>query len=71
MTIALADIGNEGEGDKEGIDKGIDMNENTTGDLSCNETLNIYLRKGNNLKVRLASLKKLCFEDFLKRENSN
>ena len=33
-TIALADIGNEGEGDTEGIDKVIDMNKNATGDLS-------------------------------------
>ena len=67
MTIALADIGNEGEGDTEGIDKGIDMNENATGDLSCNETLNLSLHKGNNVKVKLASLKKLCFEDFVKK----
>ena len=67
MTIALAAIGNEGEGDTEGIDKVIDTNKNTTGDLSCNETLNISLHKRNNVKVRLASINKLCFEDFVKK----
>ena len=36
VTIALADIENEGEGNTEGIDKGIDLNENATGDLSGN-----------------------------------
>ena len=65
-TIALADIGNEGEGDTEGTDKGIDMNENATGDLSYNETLNISIHKGENMKVRLAPLNKLCFEDLVK-----
>ena len=67
MTIALSEIENEGEGDIEGINKGIDLNENATGDLSGNETMNIYLHKGNNVKVRLASLNKLCFEDFVKK----
>ena len=67
MTIALSEIGNEGEGDTEGINKGIDLNETATGDLSGNETMNICLHKGNNVKVRLASLNKLCFEDFVKK----
>ena len=67
MTISLAYIVNEGEGNTEGIYKGIDMNENATGDLSGNETMNIYLHKGNNVKVRLASLNKLCFEYFAKK----
>ena len=67
MTIALSEIENEGEGDIEGINKGIDLNENATGDLSGNETMNICLHKGNNVKVRLASLNKLCFEDFVKK----
>ena len=44
------------------------MNENSTGELSGNETLNIYLQKGSNVKVRLASLNKFCFEDFVKKE---
>ena len=67
MTIALADIGNEGEGNIEGINKGIDLNENATGDLSSNETMHISLHKEENVKVRLDSLNKLCFEDFVKK----
>ena len=43
------------------------MNENTTGDLSGNETINISLCKGNNVKLRLASLNKLYFEYFVKK----
>ena len=58
VTIDLADIGNEVEGNTEGIDKGINMNENTTGELSGNETMNISLHEGNNVKVILASLNK-------------
>ena len=71
MTIDLAYIVNEVKGDIEGIDKGIDLNENTTGDLSFNKTLNISLHKGGTLKMRLASLNKLCFEDFAKKGISN
>ena len=67
MTIALSEIGNEGEGDTEDINKGINLNENSTGGLSGNETMNICLHKGNNVKVRLASLNKLCFEDLVKK----
>ena len=68
VTIALADIGNEGECNTEGIEKGIDINENATGVLSGNETMNISLHKSNNVKVRLAFLNKLYFEDFFKKE---
>ena len=67
VNITLVDIGNEGEGYTEGIDKGIDLNENDTGELSGNETMNISLQKGDNLKVRLASLNKLCFEALVKK----
>ena len=67
VNIALADIGNEGECNTEGIEKGIDINENATGVLSGNETMNISLHKSNNVKVRLASLNKFCFEYFVKR----
>ena len=66
-TIALADIGNAVEDNTEIIDKGINLNKNTTADLRGNEKMNISLHKGNNVRVRLVSLNKLCFEDFVKR----
>ena len=67
VTIALSYIENEGEGNTQGINKGVDLNENNTGDLGGNEKMNISLHKGKSVKVRLASLNKLCFEDFVKR----
>ena len=67
VTITLVDIGNQGEGYTEGIDKGIDLNENDTGDLSGNETMNKSIHKVNNMKVILASLNKLCYGDFVKK----
>ena len=57
VTIALADIGNQGECDTEGINKGINLNENATGDLSGNKKMNISLHKGKNAKMILAYLK--------------
>ena len=71
MTIALADIGNAVEDNTEIIDKGINLNKNTTADLRGNQKMNISLHKGNNVRVRLASLNKLCFEDFVKKGISN